>query len=170
MARYEAAVVRAVHDLRGVPRLLGFHGRAGLLKEYVPGEPLTRHTNVDRRFFRQFFRLLRSIHRRGIAYVDLEKAENIMLGQDGLPYLIDFQVAFYLPERFGGCTWPARLMRRLLQRADMYHARKHFRRLLRDELSPRQIACLRRKPWFVRLGNVLHAPYKKLRRWLLANR
>jgi len=170
MARYEAAVLRQVQDIRGVPRLVGMHGRTGLIHEYVPGEPLTRHSEVDMQFCRELFLLVRRIHDRGVAYVDLEKAENVLVGEDGLPYLIDFQVAFHVPERFLGGTFPMRWLRRRLQRADIYHARKHLRRLKRDELSARQRNRLRRKPWSVTLGTSIGTPFKKLRRWILGKK
>lgn len=166
MARYEAAVLREAEGIRGVPAFRGFHGRTGLVRDFVPGQPLSRRADVDMRFLKHLFRTIRALHRRGIAYVDLEKAKNIVIGEDGLPHLIDFQVAFYVPERFLGRTFPVRWLRGLLKEADLYHARKHFRRLMRDRLSRRQKNQLRRKPWFVDLSNVLHAPYKKLRRWL----
>ncbi len=167
MARHEAQVIRRLQDLRGVPRLRGLHGPTGLVREYVPGHPLTRDCEVSRNFLLELFHLLRGIHRRGIAYVDLEKADNILVGEDGHPHLIDFQIAFHVPERFGGRTFPVRWLRRQFQTGDLYHARKHFRRLLEDRLTPRQLAYLRRKPWPVQLGNVLHTPFKKMKRCLL---
>jgi len=166
MAAYEAAVLRRVHDVPGVPRLRGRYGRTGLVRDYVPGEPLTRHSRVDEMFFPRLFALLAELHRRGIAYVDLEKPENILIGEDGRPYLIDFQVAFNVPERYLGRTLPFRWLRDRLQEADLYHARKHYRRVYRRELPEEEINRLRPKPWFVRLSNALNAPFKKVRRLL----
>ncbi|MFO8007865.1 MAG: hypothetical protein R6V05_09025 [Candidatus Brocadiia bacterium] len=165
MARHEAAVLQQVQDIPGVPRLLGRYGRTGIIRQHVPGRPLTRDTEVPVQFFGDLFRLLHRLHRRGVAYVDLEKAENILLGEDGRPYLIDFQVAFHVPDRLFGRLWPVRWLRDQLQRADLYHARKHMRRLWPGRLSARQQRRLRRRPWFVKLANALNAPYKKLRRW-----
>ncbi len=165
MARHEAAVLRRLQDITGVPRLLGRYGRAGIVRQHVPGRPLTRDAEVPVEFFRDLFRLLHRLHRRGVACVDLEKAENILLGEDGRPYLIDFQVAFYVPGRLLGGSWPVRWLRGQLQGADLYHARKHMRRLWPGQLSPRQQRRLRRRPWLVRLGNMINTPYKKLRRW-----
>ena len=36
---------------------------------------------------------LAEIHRRGMAYVDLEKCENVLVGDDGAPLLTDFGIA-----------------------------------------------------------------------------
>lgn len=166
MAAHEAAVLRRVHDIPGVPRLRGRHGPTGLVRDFVPGRPLTRDSTVGEEFFPRLFRMLRRIHPRGVAYVDLEKAENVLVGGEGRPHLIDWQVAFYLPEWWPGCSRPARWLLRQMQEADMYHARKHFRRVMSDDLSERQKRYLRRKPWFVNLANCVHAPLKNLRRSL----
>ena len=40
MAAYEAAVLRRVQDVPGVPRLRGRYGSTGLVRDYVPGTPL----------------------------------------------------------------------------------------------------------------------------------
>ena len=166
MAAYEAAVLRRVQDVPGVPRLRGRYGSTGLVRDYVPGTPLTRDSQVDGEFFSRLMATLEELHRRGIAYVDLEKPENILIGEDGRPYLIDFQVAFNVPERYLGGTLPFRWMRRQFQGADLYHARKHMRRLMSARLSRIEIQDLRRKPWIVRASNKLTAPYRRLRRLL----
>ena len=49
----------------------------------------------------QLHDLLREIHRRNVAYVDTNKPENILLGDDGRPYLIDFQISWDLDSLLG---------------------------------------------------------------------
>lgn len=166
MADYEAAVLRQVHDLNGIPRLIERRGPTGLVREFVPGDHLTRRTRVGDEFFPQLVDLLREIHRRGLAYVDLEKPANILVGGDGRPYLIDLQIAFYVPERMLGRTALVRWFGELLQRSDLYHVRKHWRRVRPDQLTSAQTRRSRCKPWPVMLGNVLITPLKKLRRRL----
>ncbi len=166
MARYEAAVLRHLQGIRGVPALEGMYGRTGLVHEYIPGGPLRSSREVDAKFCRELFWLLRRMHQRGVAYVDLEKPENILVGEDGLPYLIDFQVALYVPERFLGKTFPVRWLRRQLQKADIYHLRKHVSRLRRSKLTTGQRKRLRQKPWLVNVGTTVSTPFKKFRRWL----
>ena len=165
-ADYESAVLRELHDIEGVPTLRGRPSRWAVARDFVPGVPLTRDTVVDDRFFPRFFDMLHEIHRRGIAYVDLEKSENILRGEDGRPYLIDFQAAFYVPERFLGGTTPLRLIRRRLQDADLYHAGKHMRRVRPDTLTPQERAETRQKPPVVRAANRLYSPVKEFFRWL----
>jgi len=167
LAAYEATVMRQVCDLEGVPAFRGHPRRTAVAREFVPGKPLLRNTAVGDDFFPALLRLLDHIHQRGIAYVDLEKGPNILVGEDGKPYLIDFQVAFYVPEKLLGQTELCRLFRRWLQRADDYHALKHYRRSRPDQLTPRQLAASRRRPGPVWLGNVIIAPWKGLRRRIL---
>lgn len=169
-ARYECAVLERARGVRGVPALLGRPLPTVVARRFVPGRPLERGSRVSDEFFSEFLDLLRSLHQRDLAYVDLEKAPNILLGDDGHPHLIDFQTAFYIPPKFLGRTALARLLRRHFQRADLYHAMKHWRRCRPDQLTEEQIAASYRKPWTVRVGNVLHAPFKTLRRWILARR
>jgi len=157
MAAHEAAMLRRVWDVPGVPRLRGRYGRTGLVRDYVPGRPLTRRSPVGREFFRRLRGLLQEVHRRGMAYVDLEKAENVLVGEDGRPYLIDFQVAFA-----GRSRW---LLRRM-QEADDYHVRKHMRRVMRARLAPEEVRELKGRPWVVRLSNLMNVPYMRLRRLL----
>ena len=164
MAAYEAAVMRQVQDLSGVPRLRGMVGETGLAREFVLGKPLRKRMRVDDSFFPQLFELLGGIHGRGIAYVDLEKPENVLLGDDGRPYLIDFQIAFYWPRRYLGETALARFLRRELQRSDLYHAMKHLRKMRPDLLTPEQMKKSRERPLVVRIGNILMAPYMALRK------
>jgi len=168
-AAYESFVLQQVDDLQGVPRFRGCPDPWCVAHDFVPGKPLHRNSQVNDEFFPRFLNLLRGIHDRGIAYVDLEKARNILRGDDGNPYLIDFQTAFYVPAKFFGETTLFRFVRGRLQRADMYHAMKHYRRVRPDRLTAEEIAQTRQKPVSVRLGNALVAPYKKVRRWLLSN-
>ena len=166
-AAYEAAMLRCVEGLSGVPKLRGKPSETVVARDFIKGRPLHRDMRVDDEFFPRLLELLGNIHARGVAYVDLEKAENILVGDDGRPYLIDFQVAFHVPSRFLGETTLARLMRRYIQQSDMYHAVKHFRRVRPDLLTPEQVAQSRRKPWSVRVGNLVVGPWKGLRRWVL---
>jgi len=169
-AAYEANVLRQVQDIPGVPRLRGMPEDTVVARDFVPGKPLNRRMRVRDEFFPQLLELLGRIHERGIAYVDLEKPENILLGADGRPYLIDFQVAFYMSDRAFGQTTVGRAIRTLLQRSDLYHAMKHFRRMRPDLLTNELWALGKVRPWTVRLANTLVAPFKKLRRWALGKR
>jgi hypothetical protein len=129
----------------------------------VEGHDLRRGAPVPDDFFPRLEDGLRAMHARRFAYVDLEKPENVLCGADGRPYLVDFQIAW----SFRRCPWPFTLLRRWLQEADRYHAKKLQRRLRPDQMSAAELERSRRRPAHVRLfGNLSH-PFRRLRRAIL---
>ncbi len=163
----ELAALQHLSDAEGVPRVVGRWGKTGLVREYVEGRTLADTDRVPDEFHAQLRSLVDTFHRRGMAYVDLEKRENVIVGDDGRPYLIDFQIAWYWPRGWGGELWPARMMRRWFQRGDRYHLVKLQRRTRPDQLSPEVLAASYHKPWFVRLHSTLTRPLTRLRRTIL---
>lgn len=164
LARREAAAYAALADLDAVPRFLGRWGSTGIVHEFIEGNPLARDLSVPDDFFERLTHAIDTLHARGMAYVDLEKRQNVILGADGKPYLIDFQISWLLPAKYGGHTLPARWLRDRLQEGDRYHLLKLHRRIRRDQLSDDQIEESYRKPRWVRLHRWLAAPYQRFRR------
>lgn len=155
-------------DLPNVPKVLGTVGDTGFVHEYVPGRPLARNKPVPDEFFGQLQSLLAELHRRGIAYVDTNKPENILLGDDGRPYLIDFQISYAIKEN----SWNpfSRWWLGRLQRADNYHILKHKRRMRKDQLTPVEAEMAYRRGPLIRLHRFVSAPYffvrRRLFKWL----
>lgn len=149
-------------DLPNVPALLGTVGQTGFVHGYVEGRPLSKDRPVPDGFFRQLVDLLDELHRRNIAYVDTNKPENILLGDDGRPHLIDFQISYDTHEL--GNWWLNRMILRQLQREDGYHILKHKKKLRRDEMTPEEISEAERKSWPIRLHRFITKPYFLLRR------
>ena len=98
LCRREVRFYSRLSDLPNVPAVLGTWGPTGFVHDYVPGRPLHPSRPVPDGFFDQLAELLKELHRRGIAYVDTNKPENILLGDDGRPHLIDFQISWDLIE------------------------------------------------------------------------
>ena len=153
---------RTLHDLPAVPRMLGRVGETGFVHEYVPGRPLARGEAVPDGFFAQLQELLRELHRRDIAYIDTNKPQNILLGEDGKPHLIDFQISLDLSSvgRWFGGRW----ILALAQREDFYHLMKHKRRMRRDEMTSDELERSYRKSGLIRLHRLLFKPYFFVRR------
>jgi hypothetical protein len=153
LCRREMRFYRKLQDLPGIPRLLGMVGDTGFVHEYVEGRPLAKDRPVPDGFFDRLEELLAELHRRGIAYVDTNKPENILLGDDGLPHLIDFQISwdspFFLPR---------------MQREDFYHILKHKKRLRPDELTEEELKRVNDKSWLIRLHRTVTRPYFLVRR------
>src|ERR1043165_9785636 len=129
----------------------------GFRHSLLPGKPVTRKEGVPEGFFGDLQKLLEQLHRRDIAYVDTNKPENILLGDDGLPHLIDFQISYDLHEL--GDTWLNRKLLRQLQQEDLYHILKHKKRLRPDEMTTAELEAAQRKSWLIRLHRFITKPY-----------
>lgn len=167
LAKREVRLYERVHDLPGVPRLIGRVGPTGFLHDFVPGHPLARHEEVSDTFFDELAALLAAIHARHMAYVDLNKRQNILMGADGRPYLIDFQISLHLPPEGWRALGPARWFLRRFQNADRYHFLKHKRRLRPDLLTEAEQAAVARLSIWIRLHRLIARPLTHLRRWML---
>jgi hypothetical protein len=163
----ELRFYRKLADLPNIPAVLGTIGRTGFVHAFVPGRPLSADRPVPNKFFDQLLALLGQLHARGMAYVDTNKPENILLGDDGRPYLIDFQISADA-RTFGGAWSPiARWLVRRLQHEDRYHVLKHKRRLRPDELTPAERDAAERKSWLIRLHRAVFKPYFLVRRRIM---
>lgn len=164
LCRRELRFYRKLHDLPNVPAVLGTVGQTGFLHAYVEGKPLSKTRPVPDGFFHQLKELFLELHRRGIAYVDTNKPENILQGDDGRPHLIDFQISFDGHELGGGRWLLPRLILRRLQHEDLYHFLKHKSRLRPDELSEQEKLDAQKRSWFIRAHRLLTKPYFLIRR------
>jgi len=167
MAAREARIYQALSDVAGVPRFEGRPNRFALAHEFIPGQPLQRSDRVSDQFFDQLAAMLRAIHQRKIAYVDLNKPQNILLGRDGRPYLIDFQISWQVRAGSPTNTVIGRGILRLLQKEDWYHLLKHKRRMRPDLLTDQERMRACRKSVWIRLHRLLSQPYFAIRRWLM---
>jgi hypothetical protein len=167
LANHEARLYQIAQGVTGVPKFTGCFGPTGFAHEYVEGHPLAKEDALPDDFFPRLSALLDELHRREVAYVDLEKRENILFGNDGLPYLIDFQISWHLPPNRGGRAGIFRLIREMLQRSDRYHLYKHWRRMRPDQLEGADVARLARPPIWIRWHRVVFRPLTLLRRQIL---
>lgn len=161
LCRREMRFYSRLADLPNVPAVLGTVGRTGFIHAYVEGRPLSIDRPLPAGFFEQLQTLLNKIHQRDIAYVDTNKPENILLGNDGKPHLIDFQISWDLNL---GRTWLNRWILRRLQAEDLYHLAKHRHRL-KQESSVKAVdeVELKLSPW-IRAHRLIATPFKRFRR------
>src|SRR4051812_17406960 len=92
----ELRFYRRLADLPNVPAVLGPVGQTGFVHAYAEGRPLGKDCTIPDGFFQRLQDLMAELHRRRLAYVDTNKPQNIILGDDGLPHLIDFQISYDL--------------------------------------------------------------------------
>lgn len=162
LCQRELRFYRLLADLPNIPAVLGTVGDTGFVHAFVEGHPLSKDRPIPEVFFANLQNLIAELHRRRVAYVDTNKPQNILLGDDGLPHLIDFQISYDLYD-LGDWPWSRWLLRRF-QRADIYHILKHKRKLRREQITPEELAIVERKSWPIRLHRFIFKPYFLFRR------
>ncbi len=158
----EVRFYQACADLPNIPAMLGRVGKTGFVHAYVPGRPLCKEYPIPDTFFDDLFALLGHLHDRNIAYVDTNKPQNILQGDDGKPHLIDFQISFGLRD-FGNNFITRRILRRL-QKEDIYHILKHKRKLRPDLMTEAEKSVARKTSWFIKAHRFISKPYFLIRR------
>ncbi len=161
LARREAAALRRLDGLARVPRLLSSR-RGILVREWIDGAPMQDAQPRDPRYFREALRLVRQLHARCIVHNDLAKEPNWLVTPDGLPALVDFQLALHAPRR-------GRLFRALAH-DDVRHLLKHKRSYLPDRLTAREKRVLARpstlnRAWRASGKRVYTFVTRRLLRW-----
>ena len=159
-ARHESIIYDRLQDSDNVPAFLGRVGPTGIMHEFIAGEDLLEDVPIDETLFEQIESLLETMHERGIAYADTNKPDNILVGDDGKGYLIDFQISWIQP-RFplNLLTWP---IFSILKDADFYHMRKHRRKFFPESLTAEELNELR--PWYIRIHRAIATPIRGWRR------
>jgi serine/threonine protein kinase len=92
----EAKAYNKMKNLTGVPTFFGVIGGLALVTEEIPGTDLGRvkdRSMLQDVFFDALKDVVNDCHQRGLAHCDLKKAGNILLGDDGRPYIIDWAAA-----------------------------------------------------------------------------
>jgi RIO-like serine/threonine protein kinase len=67
-----------------------------LVVEKIPGrnvEGLEKEASLSADFFEDLKAVVERVHRRGLAHCDLKRAPNILLGDDGKAYILDWSAA-----------------------------------------------------------------------------
>lgn len=108
LAEHEWRLYKRLEGIRGVPRPLE-RGGNWFSHEWIEGAPLST-VRPPRRFYADLARVLCEVHARDVAYNDLSKKSNVIVGADGRAYLVDFQISTV------GMPW--------LQREDWDHFHK----------------------------------------------
>lgn len=161
LARRETMFLTHLQGVPGIPRVYptvrvdGAIARHVTAHDFVEGSPLSLANQPGEVFFRRVDTLIEELHRRRIVYVDLHKQENVIVGDDGYPYLIDFQISMRFPARSRMNS-----LFKILCDCDRYHVSKH-----RAAHRIPGAQCVR--PWIIRAHRQIAVPFRTLRRKLL---
>jgi hypothetical protein len=92
----EARMYRKLAGLGGIPRFYGKLDRYALAMEYIEGRNASTYKTgqLPHDFFHSLKRIIDSVHERNIVLCDLRNRKNILISNNGEPYLIDFCTAF----------------------------------------------------------------------------
>jgi hypothetical protein len=170
LARRETGFMERLRDIESVPLPAGEVRAGGVVLEnaaariFIPGEAFRVKEQVTSAFIDELHAIIARVHAHDMAYVDLHKRENIIVGLDNRPYLIDFQVSYGIRPEAG---WLKRAILRRLQEIDIYHLRKHHLRLFPETLTPEQIDAWRNPPGLINAHRRITKPLRSLRRKLL---
>ena len=159
LAAREAAALEALAGEACVPRLLAFDGRV-VRRSFLPGQPLYESPPRSRAYFVDALRVLRRLHRAGIAHNDLAKEANWLVTSGGACAIVDFQLATHARRR------TALFRRRAYE--DLRHLLKHKRTYQPKGLTARQLRVLARPTLATRLWrSVVKPPYRFFTRVVL---
>ncbi|MEL7089137.1 MAG: hypothetical protein AAGL98_11965, partial [Planctomycetota bacterium] len=86
-----------VPDLLGKVTIDGRSQPCAAARVFIEGKPLEPGDRPNDAFFPALKKLIATCHDRRVAVVDLHKRDNIILGDDGRPYLMDFQISLAPP-------------------------------------------------------------------------
>jgi hypothetical protein len=170
--RREAWALRRLDGVKGVPRLLARPERHALLMEYLPGRSVRQLRRTDSpppEFFERLYELVAQIHARGLAHCDLRSRGNVLIGDDGLPYLVDFVAHFKRGQWWNPLT---RWVYRKLCEADRTAVARLKRRFVPHLLTESENAALARdrNTPLERGSRVVGRTIRDLSRWLLTRR
>ena len=145
----ERRALQRLEGLERVPRLLA--SAPGMLERgWIDGRPMQLAQPRDPRYFREALRLVRRMHARDLSHDDLAKEPNWLVTPEGLPAIVDFQLARHAPRR--GALF------RMLAHDDLRHWAKHKRQYLPERLTARQRALLARRSPLSRAWRVTVKP------------
>jgi len=94
MLRHEHRVYSRISGVTGVPHCYGLLDGRYLVLEFIDAIPRYRARITDRDvFFKALLKLIKDLHKSGVAHTDLKKKDNLLIVEGRTPFVIDFGVA-----------------------------------------------------------------------------
>lgn len=161
LAGRERVALERAAGIRGIPAVHAVD-HEHLVRGYLPGAAMHLARFDSGPYFRDALRLLRQMHRRGIAHNDLAKEANWICMPGNRAGIVDFQLASISPQR--------RWLFRVLAREDLRHMLKHKRHYAPERLTQRQRRLLESPSMFARFWRrgfkpVYHLVTRRLLGW-----
>jgi serine/threonine protein kinase len=167
LLRREHSIYERLRGIAGIPRSFGLVHGEYLALELIPGPSLREHEAriSDREaFFAKLRATLAAMHAAGVAHGDLKRKDNIIVGPEERPYLIDFGIAV---RRSARSKIFNRLVFARLEQMDLNAWLKlKYGRRIDPEAEPGVLsaadAALYRPLWLERAARAVRVPWQKL--------
>ena len=85
----EASALRRLAGITGIPKLYRQLDARGVLIEYLPATPWPQ-AKPPKIAYERLDALVAAMHARGVAHCDLRAPSNMLVSDDGVPYIVDF--------------------------------------------------------------------------------
>jgi len=142
LARREIKGLQAARGVQAVPQLIHVDAD-GLYRSWSEGTPLHLARPDNQEFYLEAYRILRALRRCGLTHNDLAKPQNWLMTPQGVPALIDFQLASYHKRRG--------LLFRYFAYEDFRHLIKQKRSFARHLMTPTEWRIVEHRSWPSRL-------------------
>lgn len=167
MNGHEFKMYRRLGGIQGIPSAGPRIGRRAFYHEFVEGKTLFevgKNAQLPPGFFDRILDMMRSIHAQGVIYLDSNKAGNYIVGDDGKPYLIDFQISLNFGRLDGFWRGIKRRCFAALKREDIYHVYKLKRRFQKQAMRPEEWALAERSSSARFMARFVGNPYRRIKR------
>lgn len=164
----EYRIYKLLDGIEGIPPLGPRFGMRGYFHRYVEGRTLheieVHGGSLPDDFFDKLGKIIARVHEKRIFYLDLNKRGNILIGDDGQPYLIDFQISQVIKKRRGPLGPLADRVFAALIKEDIYHLYKHKRFFQPHLITEEELTLAKRTPFNEGLNRWVGSPYRKVKR------
>jgi len=126
--------------IRGIPKAVKRIDRFAFAIEYISGRSIYRGEMLPSSFFSDLERVLKEVHSRGVVHMDLRHKGNILVSENGEPFLIDFNGSFSFKEK----GFLRRFLFPLLRRIDYGGFLKLKQRVSSSLMTPEELQFLER--------------------------
>lgn len=97
----EKKAYERLEGIKGVPVFYGSIDGLALIMEEIAGKSIKavhQTKGIPEKFYSDLHDLLETVHNAGLAHCDLKRAPNIIVGDDGMPYLVDWSASISADE------------------------------------------------------------------------
>jgi predicted Ser/Thr protein kinase len=124
LARSEADALKVLEGIPGIPVFAKYVAPNAFVYEYIPGATLQEAQEVPDDFFDRLDETILEMHSRGVAHFNISRPTDVLKGEDGAPYLVDFEKAIVANKGKGLRRAFNTLLFKVGSREDVYHAAK----------------------------------------------